>query len=90
MPLFGTGATTLVWGLFGVGLLSYGLRRDTSVLRTLALIILIITLVRLFFIDLINLAPVGRVLLFMGFGLIFLLLSYFFPYSVGAIARGIL
>lgn len=75
---FGTGAVTLVWGLFGVGLLVYGLRRDTSAVRTVALITLIITLVRLFLIDLINLAPVWRVLLFMGFGLIFLLLSYFF------------
>ncbi|URR36133.1 DUF2339 domain-containing protein [Thermosynechococcus sp. HN-54] len=75
---FGTGAATLGWGLFGVGLLIYGLRRDTSAVRTVALITLIITLVRLFFVDLINLAPVWRVLLFMGFGLIFLLLSYFF------------
>ncbi|WKT81308.1 DUF2339 domain-containing protein [Thermosynechococcus sp. PP45] len=75
---FGTGAATLVWGLFGVGLLIYGLRRDTSAVRTVALITLIITLVRLFFVDLIHLAPVWRVLLFMGFGLIFLLLSYFF------------
>lgn len=75
---FGTGATTLVWGLFGVGLLICGLRRDTSALRTVALITLIIALTRLFFFDLINLAPVGRVLLFVGFGLIFLLLSYFF------------
>ncbi|WP_460194077.1 DUF2339 domain-containing protein [Thermosynechococcus sp. FA-CM-4201] len=75
---FGTGAATLVWGLFGVGLLIYGLRRDTSAVRTVALITLIITLLRLFFVDLINLAPVWRVLLFMGFGLIFLLLSYFF------------
>lgn len=75
---FGTGAATLVWGLFGVGLLIYGLRRDSSAVRTMALITLIITLVRLFFVDLINLAPVWRVLLFMGFGLIFLLLSYFF------------
>ncbi|MFN4278942.1 DUF2339 domain-containing protein [Thermosynechococcus sp.] len=75
---FGTGAATLVWGLFGGGLLIYGLRRDTSAVRTMALITLIITLVRLFFVDLINLAPVWRVLLFIGFGLMFLLLSYFF------------
>lgn len=78
LAAFGTGAATLVWGLLGVGLLIYGLRSDTSAVRTVALITLIITLVRLFFVDLIHLAPVWRVLLFMGFGLIFLLLSYFF------------
>ncbi|BCX12635.1 MAG: hypothetical protein KatS3mg067_1573 [Thermosynechococcus sp.] len=74
----GTGAATLVWGLFGVGLLIAGLQRDSAAVRTVALITLIITLGRLFLVDLINLAPVWRVLLFMGFGLIFLLLSYFF------------
>ncbi|WP_448525613.1 DUF2339 domain-containing protein [Parathermosynechococcus lividus] len=74
----GTGAATLLWGLFGVGLLVYGLRRDVSGVRIVALITLIITIIRLFIIDLINLAPVWRVLLFMGFGLIFLVLSYFF------------
>ncbi|BAY52336.1 hypothetical protein NIES2134_100560 [Thermostichus vulcanus NIES-2134] len=74
---FGTGAATLVWGLFGVGLLIDGLQRDSAAVRTVALITLIITLGRLFFVDLIQLAPLWRVLLFMGFGLIFLLLSYF-------------
>jgi len=74
----GTGAATLVWGLFGVGLLVYGLRRDVAGVRVVALITLIITIIRLFVIDLIQLAPVWRVLLFMGFGLIFLILSYFF------------
>ncbi|HIK22116.1 MAG TPA: DUF2339 domain-containing protein [Thermosynechococcus sp. M3746_W2019_013] len=74
----GTGAATLVWGLFGVGLLITGLQRDSSAVRTVALITLITTLGRLFFVDLLNLAPVGRVLLFMGFGVTFLLLSYFF------------
>ncbi len=74
----GTGAATLVWGLFGVGLLIYGLRRDVSGVRTVALITLVITMIRLFVVDLIHLAPVWRVLLFMGFGSIFLVLSYFF------------
>ncbi len=74
----GSGLVTLLWGLYGVGMLVVGLRRDQANLRVIALLTLIASIVKLFFVDLIGVEAIWRVLLFMGFGIIFLVLSYYF------------
>ncbi|MDG2990300.1 DUF2339 domain-containing protein [Candidatus Synechococcus calcipolaris G9] len=72
------GLVTFLWGLYGMGILVVGLRWDKQTARIVALLTLIVTIVRLFIIDLIDLEPIWRVLLFMGFGVLFLGVSYYF------------
>ncbi|MDS3862181.1 DUF2339 domain-containing protein [Thermosynechococcaceae cyanobacterium BACA0444] len=72
------GLVTVCWGLCGIGLLVLGLRRDSHLARIIALLTLGLTILKLFFFDLIGVEAIWRVLLFMGFGVMFLLLSYYF------------
>lgn len=72
------GLVTFLWGLYGMGILVVGLRWDKQTARIVALLTLIVTIVRLFIIDLVDLEPIWRVLLFMGFGVLFLGVSYYF------------
>jgi hypothetical protein len=58
----GEAFVSIAWGVYGIGLLVFGLRRVT----------------KLFLVDLSQLEPIWRVLLFMGFGGLFLVLSYYF------------
>ncbi|AFY62159.1 DUF2339 domain-containing protein [Synechococcus sp. PCC 6312] len=72
------GLVTVCWGLCGIGLLVLGLRRDSHLARIIGLLTLGLTILKLFFFDLIGVEAIWRVLLFMGFGVMFLLLSYYF------------
>lgn len=72
------GLVTVCWGLYGIGLLIFGLRKDSQIARIMALLTFGLSLLKLFFLDLIDVEAIWRVLLFMGFGVVFLLLSYYF------------
>jgi Predicted membrane protein (DUF2339) len=74
----GSGYVTVAWGLYAIGLLVIGLRQDRHDLRLAALPTLGLVMLKLFFWDLIGLAAIWRILLFMGFGAVLLLLSYSF------------
>jgi Predicted membrane protein (DUF2339) len=74
----GSGYVTVAWGLYAIGLLVIGLRQDRHDLRLAALPTLSLVMLKLFFWDLIGLAAIWRILLFMGFGAVLLLLSYSF------------
>jgi hypothetical protein len=74
----GEGYITVAWGLYGLIMIIAGLRFDQSVLRWGGLSTLLLVVAKLFLIDLISLEPIWRILLFMGFGAAFLLLSYSF------------
>lgn len=75
----GLALISIVWGLYGVILLLAGLRLDRAVLRSAGLLTLLIVVGKLFLLDLATVAAIWRILLFMGFGGAFLLLSYYFP-----------
>ncbi len=74
----GSGYVTVAWGLYAIGLLVIGLRQDRHDLRLAALPTLGLVMLKLFFWDLIGLAAIWRILLFMGFGAVLLVLSYSF------------
>lgn len=74
----GHGWVTIAWGLYALVLLLVGLRRDMSVLRKAALATFLAVVVKLFLVDLSQLEPIWRILLFLGFGGLFLVLSYYF------------
>ncbi len=74
----GQGIVTISWGAVAVIFFIYGLMQKESVLRILGSFTLLIVVAKLFLVDLAALETIWRVLLFMGFGALFLLLSYFF------------
>jgi uncharacterized membrane protein len=75
----GEAFVSIAWGVYGVGLLVFGLRRDLEGVRQAGLVTLVLLVTKLFVVDLSQLEPIWRVLLFMGFGGLFLVLSYLFP-----------
>jgi uncharacterized membrane protein len=69
---------TIAWGIYSAALLVLGLIKDYRRARNLALITLFVVVGKLFLVDLANLEVLWRILLFMGFGGLFLFLSYYF------------
>jgi uncharacterized membrane protein len=72
----GSGIVTVAWGVYGVALLIAGLRRDVDVLARFGIGTLLLVVGKLLVVDLAEVDAIWRVLLFMGFGGLFLLLSY--------------
>jgi len=74
----GQGLITITWGVYAVILVVAGLRLDYRLLRTVGMGTLLLVVGKLFFVDLSTVDTIWRILLFLGFGAVFLLLSYFF------------
>jgi hypothetical protein len=74
----GQGYITIAWGVYAALLLVAGLWFNYHRLRTVAIATLFIVVAKLFLVDLANLEVLWRILLFMGFGGLFLFLSYYF------------
>lgn len=74
----GQGYVTIAWGVYAVILFVLGLRMNFNRLRTVSMGTLLIVVGKLFLVDLAELETLWRVLLFLGFGGLFLLLSYYF------------
>lgn len=74
----GQGYVTIAWGIYAVILLIAGLRRNIHKVRLAALVTLFLVVGKLFLVDLAKLETIWRVLLFFGFGGVFLALSYYF------------
>jgi uncharacterized membrane protein len=75
----GQGYLSIAWGVYGAVLLIVALRKNLETLRWTGLGTLMLLVGKLFLVDLSMLETIWRVLLFMGLGATFLLLSYFFP-----------
>ena len=69
---------TIAWGIYAGILLVLGLRLNLKQLPTVAVGTLLIVVGKLFLVDLAELKATWRILLFLGFGGIFLVLSYYF------------
>lgn len=74
----GGAMVTLAWGAYGIGLLVYALIGHRSGMQRVAMATLLVMVAKLFLVDLAQLAPIWRIMLFMGFGGLFLILSYYF------------
>ncbi len=68
---------SLAWGVYAVGLLVVGLRLDRAGITRIGLVTLFVVVGKLFLVDLAWVGAVWRILLFLGFGGLFLLLSYY-------------
>lgn len=74
----GQGYVSIAWGVYAIALLLIGLQMDRRKLQTVALATLFLLVGKLFFVDLANLQAIWRILLFIGFGALFLFISYYF------------
>ncbi len=74
----GQGYVTIAWGVYSIVLLVVGLLRDHNLLRSVALGTLLLVVGKLFLVDLAHLETIWRIVLFFGFGVVFLVISYFF------------
>lgn len=75
----GEALVTASWGAVAVALLARGTRGDIRFWRNAALAVIAALVAKLFLVDLARLAAVWRVALFVGFGALFLALSYAWP-----------
>ena len=73
----GDGWISVAWGLYAVGLLVAGLRIDRAWLVRGGLTTLFLVVGKLFLVDLAEVEATWRILLFLGFGGLFLALSYY-------------
>jgi uncharacterized membrane protein len=81
--VFGFGAgykivLTLLWVTFSIGMIYRGLIKNSVLLRSTAMAILGISLVKLFFYDLIHLSTITKVVVFMLVGALLLVGAYFY------------
>ena len=74
----GQAIVTVIWGVDGATLLVVGLRKSIRSIRTLGLVTLLAVVAKLFLVDLVSVPAIWRILLFIGFGGVFLALSYWF------------
>ncbi len=74
----GQGLTSIAWGVCGVALLVFGLRKSYSQAVMIGMGTLLLVVGKLFLVDLAELDVIWRILLFIGFGALFLFLSYYF------------
>jgi uncharacterized membrane protein len=73
----GDAYVTVAWGLYTIVLLVTGLLLAQSRLVIVGMGTLLLVVAKLLLVDLISLDAVWRILLFLGFGGIFLVLSYY-------------
>lgn len=73
----GAAFVTVSWAMHGLALLAIGAWRRNDQLRTLGVLTLLLAVAKLILFDLAQLEAVWRVLLFMGFGGLFLVISYY-------------
>lgn len=74
----GSGFVTLAWGSYAIALMIVALLRQLDLLRNVALATLLLVVAKLFLVDLARVGAIWRIMLFLGFGGLFLALSYYF------------
>lgn len=72
----GQGVATIAWGAYALTLLVLGMRGGRPRVEKTAIATLLVVVAKLFLVDLAALEALFRVLLFLGLGSVFLLLSY--------------
>ncbi|MAT38479.1 MAG: hypothetical protein CL946_02615 [Ectothiorhodospiraceae bacterium] len=69
---------SLVWLVFSIGLMVYGILRKRRVLRVLAFVLFGLSILKIFIYDLSELETLYRIFSFIGLGVILLLVSYLY------------
>nr|MBA3468122.1 DUF2339 domain-containing protein [Herpetosiphonaceae bacterium] len=74
----GNAYITMSWGICALVLFAIGLRYDRQRILWAAIATVALVVIKLFLIDLVDLDAIWRILLFIGFGGVFLILSFAF------------
>jgi uncharacterized membrane protein len=69
---------SLGWGLYGAGPIVVGMRRGYAPTRYIGMAALAVTVLKVFFYDLWELGGIYRVIGFLGFGVLLVLVSYLY------------
>jgi uncharacterized membrane protein len=69
---------SLAWGLYGAASIAVGMLRRYAPLRIIGMVILAITSLKVFFYDLWELGGIYRVIGFISFGVLLVLVSYLY------------
>ena len=69
---------SLGWGLYGAGAIVVGMRRGYAPLRYIGMAVMVVTVLKVFFYDLWELGGIYRVIGFLGFGVLLVLVSYLY------------
>lgn len=69
---------SLGWGLYGAGAIVFGMRRAYAPLRYIGIIVIGITVLKVFFVDLWDLGGIYRVVGFLTLGVLLVLVSYLY------------
>lgn len=75
----GQAYVSVAWAAYALALLVAGVIDDAAALRTTALATIVLLVAKLFLVDMAQLAALWRILVFLGLGTAFLVLSYYLP-----------
>lgn len=73
----GQAFVSVCWGMYAIALLIYGLTTENDDIRMAGMGTIFLVVGKLFLVDLSQLQAIWRILLFIGFGALFLLISYY-------------
>ncbi len=73
----GQAFVSVCWGIYAIALLIYGLAKEKDDIRMAGMGTIFLVVGKLFLVDLSQLQAIWRILLFIGFGALFLLISYY-------------
>lgn len=79
----GQGLVTLFWGILGLIVFVLGFRLKKTQWRYLGSFTIAIVVGKLFLVDLIELETIWRILLFIGFGALLIMVSYYLKKIIG-------
>ncbi len=74
----GNGFVTIAWGVYAMALLVLALLNRVEAVRRVAMATLLLVVGKLFLVDLARVEALWRIMLFLGFGALFVVLSYYF------------
>ncbi len=69
---------SVLWGLYSLGLVAYGFRGKQKLLRFMGIGLFAITLTKLFLFDLSNIPTIGKIIAFVGLGILLLIISFLY------------
>ena len=69
---------SILWGAYAIYILFTGMKRNIAALRVTSMIILGVTLVKLFFYDIVHLSTISKTIVFIALGALLLVGAYFY------------
>jgi len=71
-------ALPVLWGLIAFGFLYYGIKKSSKELRIFSLVLLAVTLMKLFLYDIGNVSSAGKIIAFIALGILLLVISFMY------------